>query len=171
MERQRLELTIEGAHIINRWKNFSGVNGKYKGTRDFSIMFDDIDMAEKLLNDGWPIHIKEPREEGDSPFCYLIIKTRFDKFPPRVFMVRDDNLIQLDENTVGELDSAAIVHADIHVTGNYYEDPNTGRHGVSPYLKEGYFTIEADPFYEKYKNFNGAFCTPNAVSDDNMIED
>ena len=61
-------LQIDNAHII--FRNFSGEASKFnrEGDRNFALRIFDQDIADKLLDLGWNVKIKPPREEGEDPF-------------------------------------------------------------------------------------------------------
>ena len=64
-------LQIDDARII--FRNFSGEPSKFNraGDRNFAVVIPEQDIADALINDGWNVKIKPPREEGDTPFMYL----------------------------------------------------------------------------------------------------
>ena len=128
---------IAGSHI--RWKNFRGekkISGgrvvNDEGNRNFAIFFEDLDFAQKLSNDGWPIRFRDPREEGDDPQAILKVKVRYDKVPPRVMIVILDSM---------RIDSASVV---LHPY-NYASRDNAGEWEVSVYCKALYIVPGNDP--------------------------
>ena len=69
-------LQIDGARII--FRNFSGAATQYnrEGERNFSLVIEDENVANALIEEGWNVKIKAPREEGDIPFMHLPIKVK-----------------------------------------------------------------------------------------------
>lgn len=141
------KLKIEDAKLCS--KNFSGAKSKYKaaGTRRFSLILDQ-DIAEKLIDEGWNVSVQPPKEDGDSTRYYLDVAVKFEKYPPVVKLVTSRGITQLDADTVGQLDQANIINADIVVTPYHWHFNND--EGIKAYLKTGYFTIEEDEFAAKY---------------------
>ena len=142
-------LEIENASII--WPNFSGKPTDFRpqgGYRSFNVILDDPDLVQKLVDDGWNVKIKAPREEGDDPLNYLEVCVRFDNYPPKVFMVSTRNKVELDEESIGDLDIYDIQSADL-IISPYHYDAN-GNKGIKAYLKTGYFNIVEDRFASKY---------------------
>lgn len=149
-------IRIEGAYILPKpFRNFSGEPGRYnrKGDRSFVTRIDDADMAKKLREDGWNIREYIRKDDPDAdPVYQLQVAVRFNDYPPKVVMICDGVQTRLDEEMVGELDTAIITEADIDIRP-YHWQLDDGREGIKAYLQTGYFTIEnQDPFAAKYAN-------------------
>lgn len=143
------KLAIENAHICS--KNFSGNTSMYNptGRRGFTVILDP-ETAERLLEEGWNVKVKDGREEGDPPRYYLDVNVKFDKFPPVVKLVTSNGMTTLDEDTVGQIDGASVSNCDLIITPYHWEF--NGKTGIKAYLKTGYFTIEEDEFAYKYNS-------------------
>ena len=146
-------IIMEGAKII--FRNFSGEESKFNraGQRNFCVVIDDYDVAQRLIADGWNLRERPPREEGDDPSYYLQVAVSFDNIPPKVFLITRRGKVQLDSESIETLDYAEITNVDLTIRPYCWEIPSKdgAKSGVKAYLKTMYVTIEEDPFAAKYE--------------------
>ena len=141
-------LQIDDARII--YRNFSGAPSKFnrEGDRNFAVVIDDEDICDALVNDGWNVKIKPPREEGDNPFMFLPIKIKFNDRGPRVYLKTGRNVNKLDEETVSILDNVDILSVDLDVRP--YDWEVNGKEGRTAYLQSMQVEQEIDRFAERF---------------------
>lgn len=137
-------ITIEGAKLI--FKNFAGEEGEYnrKGDRNFCVIIEDEEMANKLRADGWNVKTSKPKSEDYEPFHYMKVNVRFDKVPPTIVQISNGRKRNLSEDMINILDWAEIKNADLIIS------PYNHDKGVSAYLRALYVTIVTDDLADKY---------------------
>lgn len=154
-------LQVDDARIC--WRNFKGEPTKFNprgGDRTFSLIIpenvyvgDSVlagqDIANRLIEDGWNVKIREPREEGEAPFIHLPVKVSFNERGPQIFVIVGDNPPRrLDEDMVGMLDDIVISSVDMDIAPYNYDV--SGRQGVAAYVRSMYVHQELDRLAAKY---------------------
>ena len=152
-------LVIENAKII--FRNFSGAESKYNraGDRNFCIKIEDEEESQKLIEDGWNVKIKNPKDSDRDPYYFIKVSVSYRYYAPKVYLVTKRNKVLLDEETISELDRADILNVDLVVRPSEWEV--NGKTGIKAYLKTMYVTIEEDEFVDKYSR-------PDNDDDDEM---
>ena len=149
VDQRNIEFMIEDARLI--YLNFEGRGDKFnrEGDRNFSVVLDP-ETANKMLEDGWNVKSREPRDEGDEPFYYIQVTVSFKAKPPQIFTVTEITKVrtQLTESMVATLDYADIASVDLIC--NSYDWEVNGKSGTKAYLKKMFVTLRQDALDLKY---------------------
>lgn len=139
-------LQMDNVRIV--YRNFSGIGSKFnrEGDRNFSILIEDEATARELIDAGWNVKIKEPRDEGDIPFMHLPVKVKFNDRGPNVYLQSGGNRVKLDEESVSCLDDVDVLNVDLDIRP--YDWEVNGKTGRTAYLHSMCVTQEVDRFAE-----------------------
>lgn len=152
------KLFFEDAKV--KFVNFSGsetgFNGQIynrEGDRNFNIVIDDPEMAQKLANDGWNIKYKVSNNDPQDPGEYrLKVNVKYNnRRGPKVYKHDSQGLVLLDEDTVGSLDKDDIDY--VHAIINPWRKRDGS--GFSAYLDTLHVVIKEDPFKHKFADLEG----------------
>lgn len=145
-------LQIESAKII--YRNFGGAATKYnrEGDRNFAVIIPNDDIKDKLVEEGWNVKIKPPREENDAPFMFLPVKIKFNSRGPAAYIVSGDSVQKLNEDTIEILDEIDIQFADMDLRP--YDWNVNGKTGRTAYLQAINVIQNIDRFGAMYMEQN-----------------
>ena len=141
-------LQIDDARII--YRNFAGRGDKYnrEGDRNFAVIIPDEDLANELIERGWNVKIKPPRDDHDTPLIILPVKVKFNDRGPNVYLKTGANLNKLDEESVSCLDVIDISSVDLDIRP--YDWDVNGKEGRTAYIQSMRVIQENDRFAERY---------------------
>ena len=148
-------LQIDDARII--FRNFSGRGDKFnrEGDRNFCLLIENEEDADRLAEAGWNVKIKAPREEGDTPFMYMKVNVKFNDRGPIVYLKSgNERPVQLDEESIDCLDNIDIAGIDMDIRPYDWERPD-GASGRTAYLQSIHVTQEIDRFAARYSSTAG----------------
>lgn len=146
---------MDGCRII--YRNFTGRGTQYnrEGDRNFCVVIEDQETADRLIEEGFNVKIRQPREEGEDPFMYLKVNVKYHpkdsdlaRLNPTAVLVSGRHRNTLDAETVGLLDNIDIANVDMDISGSNWNV--NGRSGRSAYLSKIYVTQEIDRFASRY---------------------
>lgn len=142
-------LQFDDAKII--YRNFAGVGSKFnrEGDRNFAVIIEDEDVANELIEAGWNIKIKPPRDEEDTPFMYLPVKVKFNDRGPSVYLESGSANRKLDEESIACLDDIDILSVDLDIRPFDWEV--NGKTGRTAYLQSIRVIQEIDRFAARYE--------------------
>lgn len=141
-------LQIDDARIV--FRNFSGLQSKYnrEGDRNFAVVIPTQEMADALIEEGWNVKIKPPREIDDGTFIFLPVKIKFNNRGPKIYLKTGSNVNCLSEDTVDCLDNIDIESVDLDIRP--YDWDVNGKTGRAAYLQAMSVTQQVDRFADRY---------------------
>ena len=141
-------LQIDDARIV--YRNFSGIPTKFnrEGDRNFAVVIETQEQADALIEEGWNVKIKPPREDGDDTFIYLPVKIKFSDRGPSVYLRSGKAIRKLDEDTVDILDNVDILSVDMDIRP--YDWKVREKTGRAAYLQSINVVQKVDRFAEMY---------------------
>lgn len=139
---------IDGRDII--FRNFEGRGDKFnrEGDRNFSLRIRERESADALADQGWNVKIKDARDEDEDDFMRLPIKVKFTAYGPNVYLWSGNNRVELDEESIGCLDSIEIDHVNMDVRP--YDWEVSGKTGRTAYLQTIEVFQRTNRFEERY---------------------
>ena len=141
-------LNIDEAAII--YRNFAGRADKFnrEGDRNFALIIPTEELADRLINDGWNVKVKPPRDDQETPFMYLPVKIKFNDRGPNCYLVTAGRANRLDEESIGILDDVDILNVNLDIRP--YDWEVNGKTGRTAYLQGIEVTQRVDRFAARY---------------------
>lgn len=141
-------LEIEDARII--YRNFSGLGSKFnrEGDRNFAVIVDSEEAKDILVEEGWNVKIKDPRDGYEEPFMFLPVKIKFNSRGPAAYVKSGDSVTRLNEDTIEMLDEIDIASVDLDLRP--YDWDVNGKTGRTAYLQAINVTQNIDRFGARY---------------------
>ena len=137
-------LEIDNARII--FRNLEGRGGLYnrEGDRNFALVVPDEEARDALIEQGYNVKTKAPRDEDEEPLMYLTIKVKPNGRGPRIYLVSGRSKRELPEESWGLIDQISI--ADVALDIHAYDWNVNGKVGRSAYLAAMEVTQNIDRF-------------------------
>ena len=141
-------LEIEDARII--YRNFSGAPSKFnrEGDRNFAVIIPTEELKDELVEAGWNVKIKPPRDDFEDPFMFMPVKVVFNNRGPAAYVRSGDSVTRLNEDTIDMLDEIDISSVDMDLRP--YDWEVNGKTGRSAYLQAINVTQNVDRFGARY---------------------
>ena len=141
-------LEIEDARII--YRNFEGVASKFnrEGDRNFAVIVPNDEIKDILVEAGWNVKIKPPRDEDDTPFMFIPVKVKFNNRGPAAYLRSDETVTRLNEETIGILDEIDIQSVSMDLRP--YDWDVNGKTGRTAYLQAINVIQNIDRFGDMY---------------------
>lgn len=152
-DRQILE--ISDARIV--YRNFEGRGDKFNrpGERNFAVIIPTQEQADELIEKGWNVKIKDPREGYDDPFMFLPVKVKYNENGrgPAAYVKSGTSYTKLDEDSIAMLDDIDIASVDMDIRP--YDWTVNGSSGRTAYLQAINVTQNIDRFGAMYAAQDG----------------
>ena len=141
-------LEISDARII--YRNFAGEGSKFnrEGDRNFAVIIPSQELCDELVEAGWNVKIKPPRDEYEDPFMFLPVKIKFNNRGPAAYVRSGDRVTRLNEETISMLDEIDIASVDLDLRP--YDWEVNGKTGRTAYLQAIDVTQNVDRFGARY---------------------
>ena len=141
-------LEIEDARII--YRNFEGVASKFnrEGDRHFAVIVPNDEIKDILVEAGWNVKIKPPRDEDDTPFMFIPVKVKFNNRGPAAYLRSGETVTRLNEETIGILDEIDIQSVSMDLRP--YDWDVNGKTGRTAYLQAINVIQNIDRFGDMY---------------------
>lgn len=142
-------LQMDDARIV--YRNFSGAPSKYNrdGDRNFAVIIPTQEMADALIDEGWNVKIKPPREDGEDPFMFLPVKIKYtDRGGPNAYLVTGARRNNLDEDSIACLNDVDIDCVNLDVRP--YDWDVNDKTGRTAYLQTIEVIQRVDRFAARY---------------------
>lgn len=142
-------LQIEDARII--YRNFTGAGSKFnrEGDRNFAVIIPNQELCDELIEAGWNVKIRPPREDGEDPFMFLTVKVKFNNRGPGVYVISGNGTpTRLNEETIGMIDEIDIQSVSMDLRP--YDWEVNGKTGRTAYLQAMEVIQNIDRFGAKY---------------------
>ena len=141
-------LEIEDARII--YRNFEGVASKFnrEGDRNFAVIVPNDKIKDILVEAGWNVKIKPPRDEDDTPFMFIPVKVKFNNRGPAAYLRSGETVTRLNDETIGILDEIDIQSVSMDLRP--YDWDVNGKTGRTAYLQAINVIQNIDRFGDMY---------------------
>ena len=146
---QRGVLQIEDARII--YRNFTGAGSKFnrEGDRNFAVIIPNQEICDQLIEEGWNVKIRPPREDGEDPFMFLPVKVKFNNRGPAAYVISGNSTPKrLNEETIDMLDEIDIQSVNMDLRP--YDWDVNGKTGRTAYLQAIEVIQNIDRFGAQY---------------------
>lgn len=148
------KIAVDGARIV--FRNFKGEANTYNraGDRNFALVIDNEEFAQKLTDEGWNVHIRPPREDDGEPFIYLPVSVsyRISRLAPKIFLKKPKkDPIPIEENDVANFDDLEYSDIKMVINPRHWVDDRTHLERIKAYLIEMWWVQkETLHFYEAF---------------------
>ena len=101
-----------------------------------------------MVEAGWNVKIKPPRDEDDTPFMFIPVKVKFNNRGPAAYLRSGETVTRLNEETIGILDEIDIQSVSMDLRP--YDWDVNGKTGRTAYLQAINVIQNIDRFGDMY---------------------
>ena len=101
-----------------------------------------------MVEAGWNVKIKPPRDEDDTPFMFIPVKVKFNNRGPAAYLRSGETVTRLNEETIGILDEIDIQSVSMDLRP--YDWDVNGKTGRTAYLQAIDVIQNIDRFGDMY---------------------
>lgn len=149
-------LQIDNARII--WPNFAGAEKGYdrEGDRNFTLVFDNEELVDELIADGWNIKKRPSDDPDEPPFMTMKVKLSYtvrrdgSVFGPKAYLWTNGVRNELDQDSIACLDH--IDRGEINMDIRPHDWEYHGKTGRTARLNVIEVFQNVDRFQERYAN-------------------
>jgi hypothetical protein len=151
------DVELEDVEVFWSWSYFDGREGPYNapGEYNFTIFLPES-TARELLDIGWNVRERDPREEGDEPRWTLEIKISDKYGMPKAFLIKENREGVKRKFPMEKIEQFKEVRREYTDQINVIITPsrwvNGNRTGVTAYVKEFYAEIQESNLAKKYED-------------------
>lgn len=147
-------LQIDDARIA--FRNFAGAGTEFnrEGDRNFSWVVEDQEVTDALIERGWNVRIRPPRDEDGEPFVHMPVKVKMTGSTVVKLVRPGMKPIELDEDSISCLDRMNIERVDMDIRPYDWvinEGKPSEKRGRAAYLQTMYVTQRVDRLAERYE--------------------
>lgn len=147
-------LQIDNARII--WTNFAGKEKQYdrEGDRNFTLVFDDEELVDELIDKGWNIRKRVTTDENGDDSLFMTMKVKLSYRPdgsggPKAYLWSNGHRTVLDDESIGCLDQ--IDRGEVNLDIRPHDWEYHGKTGRTARLNVIEVFQNVDRFEERYK--------------------
>lgn len=146
------DLEIENANIKWAFSHFDGRQDTFndEGQHNFQVIIDE-EHAKDLMAEGWPIKVKDGREEGDPPEYLLKVNISYRFEAPQIYLIKGNRKYRADESDLSDIKRATCEQIDVIIQPSPWVHGRES--GISAYAKEMYVKIKESRFGAAYADY------------------
>lgn len=160
-------LQFDDVRII--FRNFRGEESAFnrKGDRNFAIVIDDRKIADALIEQGWNVKVKPPRDPDDDEFIFLPVKIKYtSRGGPVIYLEVGPKRVSVSEENIDLLDDIDIQTIDMDIAP--YDWEVQGKKGRAAYLRSMRVVQNIDRFAQRYADIDETIKNTPILDDDDV---